>query len=115
MTSAKLEDSLSLSTEIQRRAFEDRHKADLVVVYDSHSVSFPRKGSQTTPLSRLRDIIYEHEFSKPLVRNPAMLTGGYDAWFEFIKKRVARHANGNGAGRPYNPKAVNGYTTTVLS
>ena len=113
MNSGKLEDSLSLSPENQRRAFVDRHKADLVVFYDSRSVSFPRKGTQPTPLSRLWDLIYELEFSKRLERTPVMLTGGYAAWLEFIKKRVAKHANGNGVGRPYNPKAVNGYATSV--
>lgn len=113
MTSAKLEDSLSLLPDRQRKAFEDRHKADLVVVYDSHSVSFPRRGSQPTPLSRLWDFIYEHEFNKRLERTPVMLAGGYAAWLEFIKKRVARNANANGSGRPYNPKAVNGYSSSV--
>lgn len=113
MTSAKLEDSLSLSPDVPRRAFENRHKPDLVVVYDSHSLSFPRKGSPPTPISRLWDLIYELEFPKRLQRTPVMLTGGYDAWLQFIKMRVARHANGHSNGRPYNPKAPNGYTSNV--
>ncbi len=113
MTSAKLEDSLSLSPEVQRRAFENRHMHDLVVVYDSHSVNFPRKGSPPTPLSRLWDLIYEVEFTKRLQRTPVMLTGGYDAWLQFIKMRVAKNQNGHGGSRPYNPKAVNGYAATV--
>ncbi|RSH85154.1 ubiquitin-specific protease doa4 [Saitozyma podzolica] len=119
MTSSKLEDALSLSPEAQRRAFEKRHKADLVVVYDSHSVAWPRKGSQPTPLSRLWDIIYEHEFAKRLERTPVMLTGGYDAWLKFMTYRQTRHgpgaaanaANGNGpvapptaTGRTFEPK-----------
>ncbi|WWD20590.1 hypothetical protein CI109_105066 [Kwoniella shandongensis] len=140
MTSTKLEDSLSLSPEAQRRAFETRHKFDLVIVYDSHSANWPRKGSPPTPVSRLWDMIYEHEFAKKLERNPVMLTGGYEAWREFIKMRAAKHAkahaqaqaqghpsghghsqslsqvNGGGA-RPYNPKVANGYTppTTAMS
>ena len=136
MTSAKLEDSLSLSPESQRKAFDLRAKADLVVFYDSHSVNWPRKGSQPTPLSRLWDIIYEHEFTKKLERTPVMLTGGYDAWTKFVEMRHARHgqgANGSvaagpsgrpgdssvrlgdasagGSGRPYNPKSgvLNGF------
>ncbi|KAK8850408.1 hypothetical protein IAR55_004326 [Kwoniella newhampshirensis] len=132
MTSTKLEDSLSLSPEAQRRAFENRHKFDVVVVYDSHSASWPRKGSPPTPVSRLWDMIYEHEFTKKLARNPVMLTGGYEAWREFIKMRAARHAKahaqaqGHGhsqslsqvnGSRPYNPKVTNGYTSpsTVVS
>ena len=112
MSSAKLEDSLSLSPETQRHAFENRHKADLVVVYDSHSITWPRNGSQPTPLSRLWDVIYEHEFTKRLERTPVMLTGGYDAWVKFIKMRQARHMNGQGLSRSYNPK-VNGHSATI--
>jgi ubiquitin carboxyl-terminal hydrolase 8 len=118
MNSTKLEDSLSLSPEPQRRAFEMRHKADIVLVYDSHSYSWPRGGSGSSPLSRLWDIIYEHEFSKRLERTPVLLTGGYGAWREFMEYRKARHhagADGGapsvpapGSGRPYNPKQTNG-------
>ena len=112
ISSGKLEDSLSLSPETQRHAFEHRHKADLVVVYDSHSITWPRNGSQPTPLSRLWDVIYEHEFTKRLERTPVMLTGGYDAWVKFIKMRQARHMNGHGPSRPYNPK-TNGYSAAI--
>ena len=113
MTAAKLEDSLSLSPEKQRRAFEDRHKYDLVIFYDSHSLNFPRKGSPPTPISRLWDLVYELEFAKRLQRTPVMLTGGYDAWLQFIKMRVAKNAAVNAAGRPYNPKVPNGYSTDI--
>jgi len=113
MTPAKLEDSLSLSPENQRGAYENRHKADLVVFYDANSINFPRKGSSPTPISRLWDLVYELEFTKRLQRTPVLLTGGYAAWFEFIKKRVAKHANGNNVARPYNPKAINGYAQPV--
>lgn len=104
LTGTKLEDSLSLSPEPQRRAFERRNKFDLVVFYDSHSLNFPRKGSPPSPLSRAWEIIYENEFTKKLERPPVLLTGGYDAWVEFIQRRMQRHANGH-SGRPYNPKS----------
>lgn len=96
MVSTKLEDALSLSTEKQRKAFENRHKYDLVVVYDSHSLNWPRKdsdnGGRTPPLARLWEVIYEHEFNKRLERTPVLLTGGYAGWVEFIKARGAKHA-----------------------
>lgn len=116
ITSTKLEDSLSLSPESQRKAFEDRHKFDLVVVYDSRSDSWPRKGAAPSPLSRLWDAIYEHEFSKKLERTPVLLEGGYAAWREFIKMRVAKNvaanASANGHGHGNGPrtssKQING-------
>lgn len=101
MTSQKLEDSLSLSPDLQRMYFEQRNKADLVVIYDANSSNWPRKGSTPTPLGRLWDIIYEHEFTKKLERTPVMLTGGYEAWHKFVEKRQARHG---AAGAPAAPE-----------
>lgn len=110
MTSQKLEDSLSLSPEAQRKAFESRDKFDLVCVYDSDSISWPKKGSAaSTPLSRLWDIIYEHEFAKKLERTPVMLTGGYAAWADFQKYRQARHHQAAAANGHAGP---NGYSAS---
>ena len=94
MTSTKLEDALSLLPDAQRKAFEKRNKYDVVVVYDSDSLKWPRKesGSAIAPLARLWEIIYEQEFSKKLERTPVLLTGGYAAWVQFIKGRAAKHA-----------------------
>lgn len=103
MNGTKLEDSLSLSSDRERRAFERRNSFDLVVFYDSHSVGFP-KGGPPSPLSRAWEIIYQNEFTKRLNRTPVLLTGGYAAWIEFIKMRMRRHANGHST-RPYNPKS----------
>lgn len=91
-TSEQLEDALSLSTDAQRLAFENRHRYDLVVVYDTKSTSFPTKGAPATPVSRLWSIIAENEFIKPLPRFPTLLIGGYDGWVKFIKARGEMHA-----------------------
>lgn len=114
MDSTKLEDALSLSPEAQRKHFENRDKYDVVVVYDSHSQGWPRKDmgvNGTPPLARLWEIIYQDEFGKRLQRTPVLMTGGYDAWVEFIKMRGAMHAqawaaaqaNGHGQGRKVIP------------
>lgn len=120
MNSQKLEDALSLLADAQRKAFENRHKADLIAVYDSHSIAWPRKGTTPSPLSRLWDIIYEHEFNKKLERNPVLLTGGYDAWTKFIdyrreqgmkayyaQQQEARKRQMNGHGMPLSPRDSN--------
>jgi ubiquitin carboxyl-terminal hydrolase 8 len=91
MNATKLEDALSLLPEPQRRAFDLRHKADLVVVYDGNSKTWP-KDKEASPLSRVWDIVYEHEFTKKLERTPVLLVGGYAGWLEFIKGRAAFHA-----------------------
>jgi ubiquitin carboxyl-terminal hydrolase 8 len=105
MTSAKLEDALSLLPEKQRKAFENRHRSDLVVVYDSHSVNWPRKDTgNPAPLARLWELIYEHEFAKKLERTPALLTKVYAGWVEFIKMRAAKHAQAYALANGYNPR-----------
>ncbi|WRT70548.1 uncharacterized protein IL334_007546 [Kwoniella shivajii] len=126
MTAQKLEDSLSLSPTAHQKAFQNRNKFDLVVVYDSKSTNWPNKEKGSTPTSKLWDMIYEYEFQKKLDRTPVLLLGGYEAWREFIKMRAAKHAAAhansqghghghshsvqvNGQGRPFNPKA-NGYS-----
>ncbi|WVF68021.1 hypothetical protein IAT40_002783 [Kwoniella sp. CBS 6097] len=133
MTSTRLEDSLSLAPESHQVAFQRRDKYDVVVVYDANSKTWPKKDEnpKAAATARLWDIIYEHEFSKKLQRNPVMIVGGYEAWREFIKMRAMTHMNNaagaqghghghsqslamNGQGRPYNPK-VNGHSPGLAS
>ncbi|OCF30719.1 hypothetical protein I316_07605 [Kwoniella heveanensis BCC8398] len=125
MTSQRLEDSLSLAPDSHRQAFERRDRYDVVVVYDAKSKTWPKKNqdSNSAATAKLWDIIYEHEFTKKLQRNPVLINGGYEAWREFIKMRATTHMNHaagaqasghghghshslalNGQGRPYNPK-----------
>ena len=80
MTASKLEDALSLSPAVQREAFQNRHKYDLV---------WPKDG----PLNRIWDIFFMGHDEKRLQRNPVILVGGYEKWREFIKMRAARHAH----------------------
>ncbi|XAO22189.1 hypothetical protein I312_100956 [Cryptococcus bacillisporus CA1280] len=104
MTASKLEDALSLSPAVQREAFQNRHKYDLVIVYDARSPVWPKEG----PLSRLWDMLFMGLDEKRLQRNPVILVGGYEKWRGFIKMRAARHAH------PAKGKGVrnglNGYT-----
>lgn len=88
MNSVKLEDSLSLLPDQQRRYFENRHKADLVVVYDATSTTWPKDAQ---PLSKLWDIIYGNEFGKKLQRMPVLLVGGQEHWSEYVRRRQAAY------------------------
>lgn len=92
MTSTGLEDALSLSPPAQQEAFARRHQYDLVVIYDSASKSFPGKGAEPNPVSRIWDMIYSNEYSKILPRCPVLLVGGYQGWFEFIDFRSRQGA-----------------------
>lgn len=104
MTASKLEDALSLSPAVQREAFQNRHKYDLVIVYDARSPVWPKEG----PLSRLWDMLFMGLDEKRLQRNPVILVGGYEKWREFIKMRAARHAHPAKGKDARN--GLNGYT-----
>ncbi|KAL7422668.1 ubiquitin-specific protease doa4 [Cryptotrichosporon argae] len=97
MTSAKLEDSLSVSSDVQKRLFENRNNYDLVVLYDARSTSFSRPDAPggasgaSAAVSRLSDMVWGNEYSKMLPRCPVLLVGGYEAWFNFIAERQKRH------------------------
>ncbi|KAF9068637.1 hypothetical protein BDP27DRAFT_1327038 [Rhodocollybia butyracea] len=106
VTSENIEDALVLAPPSEAPTFNNRHKFDLVVIYDRNSTSFtsvPLAGSTTphpssislvngnndasssTPgsnanISALLRAIWEREFKKPLRRMPMMLIGGYEAW-----------------------------------
>ncbi|OXG41036.1 ubiquitin carboxyl-terminal hydrolase 8 [Cryptococcus neoformans Bt15] len=104
MTASKLEDALSLSPAVQREAFQNRHKYDLIIVYDTRSPVWPKDG----PLSRLWDMFFMGHDEKRLQRNPVILVGGYEKWREFIKMRAARRAHA--AKEKDVRNGVNGYT-----
>lgn len=110
---------MSLSPQAQQLAFQNRHKYDLVVLYDRRSTTFPKKGEPPTPISRLWSIIGENEFRKTLPRFPAMLIGGFEGWVKFIMDRqkasMQQHqlAQQQQQSRPYNPK-TNGHGPVPL-
>ncbi|KAJ3928107.1 MAG: ubiquitin carboxyl-terminal hydrolase 4 [Lentinula lateritia] len=97
VTSHSIEDSLSLAPTSEASAFNNRHKFDLVVLYDRRSTSF----SSTPPnpdMSTLLRAIWEREFRKTLRRMPMMLVGGYEAWVkEFGISESGMSSNGPAA------------------
>ncbi|KAJ4500989.1 hypothetical protein C8R41DRAFT_913518 [Lentinula lateritia] len=123
VTSHSIEDSLSLAPTSEASAFNNRHKFDLVVLYDRRSTSFsstppskpssslvstpsafPVPGSHVTSeasnpdMSTLLRAIWEREFRKTLRRMPMMLVGGYEAWVkEFGISESGMSSNGPAA------------------
>ncbi|KAJ3717682.1 hypothetical protein C8R42DRAFT_629929 [Lentinula raphanica] len=103
VTSDTIEDSLSLAPTSEASAFNNRHKFELLVLYDQNSTSFSStpplmtssslvttsgasmgisstSGTSNPDMSILLRAIWEREFKKTLRRTPMMLVGGYDAW-----------------------------------
>ncbi|KAJ3806584.1 ubiquitin carboxyl-terminal hydrolase 4 [Lentinula aff. lateritia] len=78
VTSYSIEDSLALAPPSEASAFNNRHKFDLVVLYDRKSTSF----TSNPDMSTLLRAIWEREFRKTLRRMPMMLVGGFEAWLK---------------------------------
>ncbi|KAJ3920053.1 ubiquitin carboxyl-terminal hydrolase 4 [Lentinula edodes] len=94
VTSYLIEDSLSLAPTSEASAFNNRHKFDLVVLYDRRSTSF----TSNPDMSTLLRAIWEREFRKTLRRMPMMLVGGYEAWVkEFGISESGMSSNGPAA------------------
>ncbi|KAJ3889806.1 hypothetical protein GG344DRAFT_50916 [Lentinula edodes] len=94
VTSYSIEDSLSLAPTSEASAFNNRHKFDLVVLYDKRSTSF----TSNPDMSTLLRAIWEREFRKTLRRMPMMLVGWYEAWVkEFGISESGMSSNGPAA------------------
>lgn len=113
MTSAGLEDALSLSPPAQQEAFARRHQYDLVVIYDSRSKTFPPKGAEPNAVSRIWDMIYSNEYSKILPRCPVLLVGGYQGWYDFIDFRARQGAARQSQAQSQGHRAANSISASV--
>ncbi|GAA6060086.1 hypothetical protein JCM10212_003047 [Sporobolomyces blumeae] len=85
ISSAQIEDALSLSPSTEASLFAARHHYDLVIMYDRSSSAYPKPSTNTTSdaqrvLWNLVTAIYEREFTKSLKRQPLLLRGGWEAW-----------------------------------
>lgn len=98
LDSIKLENALSLLPSAEHKAFFDRQRNDLVVIYDSSSTAFPKPGAPPTAPGTLFSLIFENEFRKSLPRSPVLLVGGYQAWNEEMERRSRRQRSGETNG-----------------
>ncbi|KAK4703945.1 ubiquitin carboxyl-terminal hydrolase 8, partial [Phenoliferia sp. Uapishka_3] len=106
-SSYDLESSLSLSPPAELEMFSQRHKYDVVVIYDRSSTSIPTAPPHSTAseaqrvLWNLNSAIYEKEFSKSLQRQPMLLRGGWEAW----EKKVGEKGIARDGVQPTKPSA----------
>ncbi|KAH7040359.1 uncharacterized protein B0I36DRAFT_344118 [Microdochium trichocladiopsis] len=76
-------DSMVLAPPKERVHFENRHKVDLVVMYDQDTATVPRQISsniEENVLFNLVQALTNYNFSKPLVNPPKLLVGGLTGW-----------------------------------
>ncbi|KAJ4474827.1 ubiquitin carboxyl-terminal hydrolase 4 [Lentinula aciculospora] len=132
VTSDTIEDSLALAPTSEASTFNNRHKFDLVVLYDRNSTSFsstpplissslvttsgalPNASSSASnpDMSTLLRAIWEREFKKTLRRMPMMLVGGYEAW---TKEFGQQHSAAPSSVSATKTSATNGVSNGVMT
>ncbi|KAJ3743823.1 hypothetical protein DFH05DRAFT_1253494 [Lentinula detonsa] len=132
VTSDTIEDSLSLAPISEASTFNNRHKYELVVLYDRSSASFSSTPSSlvasgtfsnnnTTSeasnpdMSTLLRAIWEREFKKTLNRMPMMLIGGYEAWVKEFGIGESRTSSVPAMNSIYHGVTTNGASGSTSS
>jgi len=76
-------DSMVLAPAKERVHFENRHKVDMVVMYDQDTTTVPQQISsniEENVLFNLMQALTNYNYSKPLVNSPKLLVGGLTGW-----------------------------------
>ncbi|KAJ3781622.1 ubiquitin carboxyl-terminal hydrolase 4 [Lentinula aff. detonsa] len=116
VTSDTIEDSLSLAPTSEASTFNNRHKFELVVLYDRSSASF--SSTPNPDMTTLLRAIWEREFKKTLKRMPMMLIGGYEAWvkeFGIGESRISSVSAMNGIYHGVTTNGASGSTSSPPS
>ena len=119
VSAEELEERLILAPDAEQTLFSRRNEFDVVIYYDQSTndnsyLRGPPTMTKAPALRALYDTLYEFNDTKPLKdgRPPALLTGGLDAWVDYIgvhalaQSRTAatlgttQHRRAVGVGRP---------------
>ncbi|KAH6647459.1 hypothetical protein BKA67DRAFT_577532 [Truncatella angustata] len=82
-----IEESMGIAPDEEMRAFEDRAKFDLVVLYDDDSSSLPggpQGDDQATALFVLYQGLDQFNYGRELRHKPKLLRGGVEAWVDLF-------------------------------
>ncbi|KAJ3716264.1 hypothetical protein DFJ43DRAFT_1134617 [Lentinula guzmanii] len=132
VTSDTIEDSLSLAPTSEASTFNNRHKFELVVLYDKSSASFSSTPSSLVAsgafsnnntiseasnpdMTTLLRAIWEREFKKTLKRMPMMLIGGYEAWVKEFGTGESRISSVSAMNGIYHGVTTNGASGSTSS
>lgn len=79
-------DSLVLGPTQEQTLFEQRHKFDLIVLYDQDSDELPSapRNSDDLAIMSLHRALVSYSYGKELKNPPKLLKGGIDAWIDLM-------------------------------
>jgi ubiquitin carboxyl-terminal hydrolase 8 len=87
MSATEISESLVLSADKEKAAFEDRFKYDFVVFHDQDTENMPEypKSVADQALTRLRRALVDFSYGTSKLKNPPkLLKGGIDAWVDLM-------------------------------
>lgn len=106
-----IEESMGIAPDEEMRAFENRAKFDLVVLYDEDSVNLPdrpQEDDQATALFTLYQGLDQFNYGRELRNKPKLLRGGVEAWADIFGRHSLQESKTSAAVR-------DGQTRTNLS
>jgi len=100
-----IEESMGIAPDEEMRAFEDRAKFDLVVLYDDDSTSLPggpQGDDQATALFVLYQGLDQFNYGRELRNKPKLLRGGVEAWIDIFGRHSLQESKTSAAtdGQP---------------
>ncbi|KAK9415120.1 putative USP domain-containing protein [Seiridium unicorne] len=107
----EIEDSMGIAPDEEMRAFENRAKFDLVVIYDEDSILLPERpqaDDQATALFTLYQGLDQFNYGRELRNKPKLLRGGVEAWSDLFGRHSLQESKTSAAVK-------DGQTRTNLS
>ncbi len=105
-----IQDSMILADPMEKLAFEQRDKVDLVVIYDQDSTTVPKRSTGKPQAMIVYAIIHalsHYSYSRRLRNPPKLLAGGLDAWVEELGlQSLAVSRTMQAPRRPRGPRAL---------
>lgn len=97
-----IEESMGIAPDEEMRAFENRAKFDLVVLYDEDSASLPDRpqgDDQATALFTLYQGLDQFNYGRELRNKPKLLRGGLEAWVDIFGRHSLQESKTSAAVR----------------
>lgn len=96
-----IEESMGIAPDEEMKAFEDRAKFDLVVLYDEESttISGNPRDEQGTALLMLYQALDQFNYARELRNKPKLLQGGVEAWTDLFGRHSLQESKTSAAVR----------------
>lgn len=97
-----IEESMGIAPDDEMRAFENRAKFDVVVLYDEDSTTLidrPQNSDQAAALFNLYQGLDQFNYGRELRNKPKLLRGGVEAWIDLFGRHSLQESKTSAAVR----------------